>query len=131
MTNAVQKFDPSLLMEGVKDRVKTTFVSLIPDEQWEEMIKNEYDNFFKVKETGYSNREYKSDFQILVRNVMSDVATKKVQEFLAKYEHETWGNSLPQASETLKELLIKHAPEIFTSMFKNMFQNSIYQMQRQ
>ena len=39
----VQKFDPATLMQGVKDRIKATFVSLIPEEQWEEMVKKEVD----------------------------------------------------------------------------------------
>lgn len=30
-TNAVEKFDPSTLMEGVRDRIKATFISMIPD----------------------------------------------------------------------------------------------------
>lgn len=34
MENQVEKFDPSRLMEGVKDRIKATFVSLIPDTEW-------------------------------------------------------------------------------------------------
>ena len=29
-----EKFDPSKLMQGVKDRIKATFAGLIPDEQW-------------------------------------------------------------------------------------------------
>lgn len=41
----VQKFDPATLMQGVKDRIKATFVSLIPEEQWEEMVKKEVDKF--------------------------------------------------------------------------------------
>lgn len=35
----IQKFDPSTLMEGVKERIKATFVSLIPDDQWEALCK--------------------------------------------------------------------------------------------
>lgn len=30
----VEKFDPSKLMDGVRDRIKATFVALIPDDQW-------------------------------------------------------------------------------------------------
>ena len=33
MDNQVEKFDPSKLMDGVKDIIKATFVSLIPDGQ--------------------------------------------------------------------------------------------------
>lgn len=39
--NAIEKFDPSKLMDGVKERIKATFVSLIPDEMWEQMLEKE------------------------------------------------------------------------------------------
>lgn len=41
MEDQVEKFDPSKLMEGVKDRIKATFVSLIPDDAWNNMIEKE------------------------------------------------------------------------------------------
>lgn len=41
MENQVEKFDPSKLMDGVKDRIKSTFVSLIPDDAWEKMVEKE------------------------------------------------------------------------------------------
>lgn len=37
----IEKFDPSKLMDGVKDRIKATFVSLIPDEMWSQMVEKE------------------------------------------------------------------------------------------
>lgn len=39
--NQVEKFDPAKLMDGVKDRIKSTFVSLIPDDAWEKMVEKE------------------------------------------------------------------------------------------
>lgn len=41
MENGIEKFDPSKLMDGVKDRIKATFVSLIPDEMWNAMAEKE------------------------------------------------------------------------------------------
>ena len=41
MDNQVEKFDPSKLMDGVKDRIKATFVSLIPDDAWGNMVEKE------------------------------------------------------------------------------------------
>lgn len=45
----IEKFDPSKLMDGVKDRIKATFVSLIPDEQWEQMVYAESKSFLNLK----------------------------------------------------------------------------------
>lgn len=39
--NEIEKFDPSKLMDGVRDRIKATFVSLIPDEMWDAMVEKE------------------------------------------------------------------------------------------
>jgi len=50
MSNEVQKFDPSTLMQGVKDRIKATFVSLVPDDQWDQMVQKEIDAFFNVEQ---------------------------------------------------------------------------------
>lgn len=41
MGNQIEKFDPSRLMDGVRDRIKATFVSLIPDDAWDEMVEKE------------------------------------------------------------------------------------------
>ena len=41
MENQIEKFDPSKLMDGVRDRIKATFVSLIPDEMWNAMVEKE------------------------------------------------------------------------------------------
>ena len=41
MENQIEKFDPSKLMDGVRDRIKATFVSLIPDDAWNSMVEKE------------------------------------------------------------------------------------------
>ena len=50
----VEKFNPATLMQGVRDRIKATFVSLIPDNEWDIMVEKEVNEFFKLKEVGYS-----------------------------------------------------------------------------
>lgn len=130
MTNAIQSFDPSALMQGVKDRVKATFVSLIPDEQWEQMISREAEEFFRTKDRYQSAHSRISDFSIIVNEVLSTVARERINAFLVEYESHIWdGNSnMPRAGDLLKELMIKNAPEIFTSIFGNMMQNAINNM---
>ena len=41
MEDQIEKFDPSKLVDGVKDRIKATFVSLIPDDAWNSMVEKE------------------------------------------------------------------------------------------
>lgn len=39
MEDEIKKFDANEAMQNVKSKIKDTFVSLIPDEQWNEMVK--------------------------------------------------------------------------------------------
>ena len=66
---AVEKFDPATIMQSVKDKIKATFVSLIPDVQWEQMVKSEVDYLFKKKDGNYYSRQY-SEFEALINTTI-------------------------------------------------------------
>lgn len=58
MANEIEKFDPSKLMDGVKDRIKATFVSLIPDDIWNSMVEKEIYVFTTGKIIGRNEVDY-------------------------------------------------------------------------
>jgi hypothetical protein len=119
-------------MEGVRSRIKATFVSLIPDDHWEELCKKEINNFFCEKDNYHSNkRSFKSDFTEVCKEVLTEISKEKVKQFLSEYDSTVWANDGGlQASDKLKEMIIKMAPEIFAATFANMFQNAVSQMKR-
>lgn len=118
-------------MQGVKDRIKATFVSLIPDDQWEVMVKKEIDDFFKQREQGYSNR-YCSDFRNVVNEVCKEMAEKKVREVLSDPDFNTeWSGNRETVSKAIKSQLISSAPEIFATAIENLVANSIQKMKYQ
>lgn len=57
--NQLQKFDPSKLMDGVRDRIKATFVSLIPDDAWDSMVEKEIYIFTQ----GHINVNHETDWK--------------------------------------------------------------------
>jgi hypothetical protein len=124
MENKVQKFDPSTLMQGVKDRIKSEFVSLIPDEQWSQMVEKEVNDFFKEKETGYSNsRMYASDFGILVREELRKEAQKRLTDYIGSLLFDkTYGQyGAPITSQKVKELMVENGGLMLQNMFGGMF----------
>jgi len=127
MSNEIEKFDPSRLMDGVRDRIKATFVSLIPEDQWEQMIKKEIDNFFGKKDYYRQNRDY-TNFENICNKVFAEICENKVKEFLAAYTSNTWSNNAPIVSDDLKKMLIEKAPEIFLSILGGAMQNVINNM---
>ena len=116
MTNEVEKFDPSKLMEGVRDRIKATFVSLIPDAQWEQLCQTECERFFNhAIEDGY--RTVKStSFQRMCAETLSEIAKEKIKSALEKYDGRVWENSDIKVTDALLEILKKNASEILASM---------------
>ena len=85
MDNQVEKFDPSRLMEGVKDRIKSTFVSLIPDDQWEKMVEKE----IYVFTTGRIEIKSKTDYD------------KKDEH--GNYVTEYWEERIPYTGKDIKD----------------------------
>lgn len=130
MNNEVEKFDPSKLMQGVKDRIKSEFVSMIPDDQWSQMIEKEITEFFRTKESGYNHRVFVSDFSILVYDILKEECRKRMKEYLEGEEFQSvWNNSgRPQASEFIKKLFIDNSGEMLNNFFSSMFQSHLEYM---
>lgn len=131
----VEKFDPSKLMDGVKDRIKATFISLIPDDQWEIMVKKEIDKFFELRDTNnYSNSQdrWKSDFGNLVRNEVHEYCKNKLAEYLKQPEfNESWKGNEARVSEYIKKFMIENSGELMMNMFGGLFQSAISSLKSQ
>ena len=97
MDNTVEKFDPSTLMQGVKDRIKSTFVSLIPDDQWDSMVQKEIDAFFnEEKKITIKEEEKGNDFWARKRYLVT--ATDQTP-----FRAIVWGHCIDLTFEVLKE----------------------------
>jgi hypothetical protein len=126
MANEVQKFDPSTLMDGVKDRIKATFASMIPDEAWDTMVKTTVDEFFK-KDMNQNNNYYGnklSRFDFLVLEALQEESKRKIAEYLKTEEFTTvWnGYGQPVISAKVKEMFIENSGQIFLGLLGNSFQ---------
>lgn len=128
MAEDIQKFDPATLMQGVKDRIKATFVSLIPDEQWDQMVKKEIDAYFRLDSQGYRH-ELISHFSITVRDVLQKEVYKRVESTLNSPEFSiNWTGGKQTLPEIIKSELVTKAPEIFIASIEGMITNVILSM---
>lgn len=133
MAEEIQKFDPSTLMQGVKDRIKATFVSLIPDEQWDQMVKNEIDDFFRNREEYYS-RVNTSTFKQCVHECLSLYVKDKAREILSSPDFSVNWNPDKQnyeLSAMMRDELVNKAPEIFAAFLQNGIAHTIQQLRQQ
>lgn len=125
MTNEIEKFDPSKLMEGVKDRIRATFVSLIPDDKWDELVKVEINAWFKKE--NYNNRynQQVSAFQLVVEQTLTELAKEKVKEVFAEYTTTQWKDGKPIITEELKKVITDNADKMFAKVIEQMIHSAL------
>lgn len=138
MDNQVEKFDPSTLMQGVKDRIKATFVSLVPDDKWEQMVQNEIDAFFnqeqkviisekkKEQHTGWHSEIYatKEVMQTPFRALIWEMCYEKTIQMIKKKLSDEWfGSAWPiteeNMNENLKAVVKESAPLAMLKFFES------------
>ena len=123
MTN-LKKFDASSVMKGVKDKIKATFVDLIPEEQWNEMIQKEIDDFFTYRPSGgYSRDKSYTSFESLVHGELKRECLERMKKYLDGKEFDvTWDKrGKPVVTESIKKMMIDNAGEILASIYGEMF----------
>lgn len=138
----VEKFDPSTLMEGVKSRIKSTFVSLIPDAQWEQMCDSEMKKFFEPQKKNHGSTNYPdwrttpSQFEEIVTQMMKEHCHAYIKELFAKpeysvtaiYENNPIGGATQKAtlSDHLDKMIKEKMPEMMQAMFSSVMSDAFY-----
>ena len=85
MTNEVTKFDPTTYVDKVRDRIKQSLIDVIPDAQWDALLRAEIDAFFVKTKTASQygeQREQPSEFHRIVTGVIAEETKKRVQAAL-------------------------------------------------
>jgi len=128
-SKAIEKFDPSTLMDGVKDRVKATFVALIPDEAWDQMVKKEIDDWMRIRERGYNSREHISDFALVVQNEMKKRAIETVKKIIEEFEVYNWDDQGRKVvHENIQKMILEHADGILLGIVGSMIQQTVNEL---
>lgn len=127
MSNEIYNFD-SNLTKSIKDRIKSQFVLLIPEEQWKGMIQQEINKFFQdnsVKQP-WERRVHISDFGMLVQNELEKETLLRVKEYIKSSNFDLKYNELgqPFVENKVKEFFIDNAnstlSEIITEISMSM-----------
>lgn len=129
----ITKFDPNKLVDRVRERVRGTIADLIPEDAWTAMVKKEIDLFLKetTREAYNFNRNHEripSGLATAVHDVLEEETKKRVKAILDSPE---WGANWMvegQVSNAVKDLVVKHAPEIVQSLLGNAVQQFVQNM---
>lgn len=150
MDNNIEKFDPSQLMEGVKDRIKATFVSMIPDDVWNQMVEREIYIFTEGRikqEYDYSTKQYKevrvpyqgdiekdqwgnkkpddiSPLQEMIRQGLRDKFKEDLDKYLTSDDYQIFWNEhgTPVVSKAIQEIIVKNSGAILRNVLEELMQ---------
>ena len=108
-TTEVAKFDPATYVDKVRDKIKQSLVDVIPDEQWNVMLKAEISSFFESRtEKNSWNNEYAtkpSEFRRLVGVVLEEETKKRIRDMLNGPDWTSyWDGTRQQAGEEIAKL---------------------------
>ena len=133
MSKVLEKFDANKAMDNIKKRIKSTFVSLIPDAQWKELVKKEVDDFFKVKDRGWRNGKAPraSDFTLLVQKTITEEAEKRLTKYIESIVFDTtWDtHGKPILSAEVERMIVDNSGQILTNLVGGMINNAMQNVQ--
>ena len=118
MENSIQKFDPTTAMVTIKEQIKNTFASLIPEEQWEAMVKKEIDSYFEEKAEVYDTRGRSSTFTKDVHTLLAEEVKSRTKVYLTGPDFQTtWvHNGISTCNIKVEEMITKNAGKILADM---------------
>lgn len=120
MSESLEKYDPSKIMDVVRDRIKAEFVTMIPDEAWSEIVKGIVTKF----------RSPGGELDKMVWAEMSVEVTRRMATFFQTPEWgNQWGSGGP-VSDQVKALLVSHLPGIIEASFGNLLQQIVQRLKQ-
>lgn len=113
------KFDPASYIDKLRDKMKQSMIDIIPDEQWDLMLKSEIDAFFtdKVERGSYSqpDRKVPSAFKQAAQKVLEEECKKRVAAMLQEPEWAGyWSGQKTIAGTKIGEMVQAHGAQIMT-----------------
>lgn len=108
-------YDPSKIMDSVRDRIRSEFVSLIPPEHWSALVKKAVDGFFQGNPHHYNDT--RSDFERLVQKTIEEDCKRRILAYLSTPEWtEKWDGSKNVIGAAVTAAIKDNAPEFAAAM---------------
>ncbi len=137
--------DVEIVTEKLRDRIRSSFLDMIPEESWDKIIKKEFDEYFtrKVKvlvQKGYGGNKgveemHHTEFERVFADVFNEECDKYLREYFRKDEvKERIGemlnthleNAIPRIADSMLKDLLKTATR---NLVENVTQNISYAIQ--
>ena len=119
----------------LREKVKTIFLDLLPDNKLDEMVKGEWDRFFndQPKRDTYGNIErgktVPSEFSKVIKDVLKEeIETRAREQLRAKIDEIIDWNGNTQNADLFAEIVNKVAPDLVKQVAAQFVANTLTNM---
>lgn len=110
------------ISEKIRERIQSEFVTLVPKEMWERLVKKEVEWF--LADTGYRKNE-PSRLKTMVRRELEKMFIEQVRSQLNEMQGSWGANNKMQAGEAVKAMVKEIAPELWELAISGVVQRAI------
>lgn len=121
-TTDVTKFDPTSFVDKLRDKIKHAMIDVIPDEQWDTMLKHEVETFFRSKVVSdyHGNREQPSEFRRIVLGILEEEIKTRTKAMFAGPEWQSyWADNKQKAGEEIARLARENGAAILSKWLES------------
>ena len=123
MSDEVTKFDPSTYVDKVRDKIKQSLIDVIPDEQWNTMLKAEISGFFEHRtdrDRWGGTTTTMSEFHRIVKLVLEEETKKHIRDMLASAEWTSyWDGTKQKAGEEIERIARENGAAIIAKWLES------------
>lgn len=132
MAGEIEKFDPSKLVDQVRERIRNTFAELIPEDEWKKLVQREIAYF--LQETRTRRNSYGNE--IVERGALGELVDRELTAMLkelikdefASSKWNVWRDGNKQCIGTeVEKLILKNAPAILSALLGQSLQSLMSQ----
>ena len=119
------------LVDQLKDKIKLELVNLIPEEDFQRMIKTVSDKFFNTQYDRYSGKDKCSDFTSVVLECLREDVRERTKVFLNSSDWKKhWDEEKKDkvVGDKIVELCKEHGSAMFLGFIEEMMQDVVSRM---
>lgn len=110
------------ISEKIRERIQSEFVTLVPKEMWERLVKKEVEWF--LADTG-SRANEPSSLKTMVRRELEKMFIEQVRTQLNEMQGSWGANNKMQAGEAVKQMVKEIGPELWEIAVAGVVQRAI------
>ena len=118
----------STIKEKITERIRSSFIELIPEDQWKELVERELHEFIKDPEKDSYGRQVSSTSPLkhMIRDAIREIVMTELQTYLTSPEFKVvYKEGRHGPSEGVKHLVKELAPELIEIVMQRALQDIV------